>query len=65
VAAHRLEAPIVGPLLAHEDAIHGRLHVVVDADLGCALEKGKRPVVGIDTISCASRGYARTNSMRL
>lgn len=31
VRAHRLETPVVVPLLADEDRGHGRLHVVVDA----------------------------------
>ena len=48
VAAHPQEAAIVGALLAHEDAVDGRLHVVVDADLGRALEEGERPVMGVE-----------------
>ena len=47
MAAHLCEAAIVEAVLADEDRLHRRLHVVVDAAPACALEEGKRPVVGI------------------
>jgi hypothetical protein len=82
VAAHLLEASIVGALMAHKDRVHRGLHVVVDAARASALEEGEHPVMGeadqgsageaggmsaegSNTISCVSRGYARTNSIRL
>ena len=48
VAAHLQEAAIVGALLADEDRLHRRLHVVVDAARAGALEEGERPVVGVE-----------------
>jgi hypothetical protein len=48
VAAHLLEAAVVGALLAHEDRVHRRLHVVVDPARAGALEEGERPVVGVE-----------------
>ena len=48
VVAHRQEATVVGSLLADEDPVDRRLHVVVDAALGRALEEGERPIMGIE-----------------
>ena len=48
VAAHLQEAAIVEAILADEDRLHRRLHVVVDAALAGALEQGKRPIVGVE-----------------
>ena len=48
VSAHLQEAAIVGPLLAGEDRLHRRLHVVVDAAPTGTLEEGERPVVGVE-----------------
>ena len=56
VAAHLQEAAIVVALLADEDRLHRRLHVVVDAALAGALEEGERPVWASNTISWVSRG---------
>ena len=36
------------PVLADEDRLHRRLHVVVDAAPAGALEKGERPLVGVE-----------------
>src|SRR6266567_2867770 len=46
VAAHLQEAAIVEAILADEDGLHRRLHVVVDAAPAGALEQGERAVVG-------------------
>jgi hypothetical protein len=48
VAAHLQEAAIVEALLANEDRLHRRLHVVVDAAPASALEQGEGPVVGVE-----------------
>ena len=48
MAAHLQEAAIVEPILADEDRLHCRLHVVVDAALAGALEQSKCPVVGVE-----------------
>jgi hypothetical protein len=48
MAAHLKEAAIVVTILADEDRLHRRLHVVVDTALACALEQDERPVVGIE-----------------
>jgi ATP dependent DNA ligase-like protein len=48
MAAHPQEAAIVVTILADEDRLHRRLHVVVDTALACALEQDERPVVGIE-----------------
>src|SRR6202047_4354663 len=45
VAAHLQEAAIVEALLANENRLYRRLHVVVDAAPAGALEQGKRPVL--------------------
>src|SRR5690606_24687443 len=37
-----------GPLLAHEDGLDRRLHVIVDAARAGTLEEGKGPVVGVE-----------------
>src|SRR5260370_10105853 len=55
VPAHLQEAPIVEPVLADEDRLHRRLHVVVDAARAGAPEEGEGPVVASKTISCVSR----------
>ena len=46
--AHLEEAAIVLAVLADEDRLHRRLHVVVDAALAGALEERERPVVGVE-----------------
>jgi len=48
MAAHLQEAAVVDPLLAHEDRVHRRLHVVVDPARAGALEEGEGPIVGIE-----------------
>ena len=48
MAAHLQETAIVDALLADEDRLHRRLHVVVDAALAGALEQGECPVVGVE-----------------
>ena len=48
VAAHLQEAAIVEAILADEDRLHRRLHVVVDAAPAGALEQGEGPVVGVE-----------------
>ena len=48
VRAHLLEAPVVGPLLADEDRVHRRLHVVVDAPPADPAEELERPVVRLE-----------------
>ena len=48
VAAHLQEAAIVEAVLADEDRLHRRLHVVVDAAAAGALEQSERPVVGVE-----------------
>ena len=48
VAAHLLEAAVIGPLLAGEDRVHRRLHVVVHALRAGALEEGERLVMGVE-----------------
>src|SRR5216683_8069901 len=48
MAAHLHEAAIVKTILADEDRLHRRLHVVVDAASAGALEQSERPVVGVE-----------------
>ena len=48
VPAHLQEAAVVGPVLADEDRLDCRLHVVVEAAPAGALEEGKGPVVGVE-----------------
>ena len=48
MAAHLLEAAVVGALLAHEDRVHRRLHVVVDPARAGALVEGEGPVVRVE-----------------
>jgi hypothetical protein len=48
VAAHLQEAAVEPPLLADEDRVHRRLHVVVDAACAGAPEEGEGPVVGVE-----------------
>src|SRR5260370_19136921 len=44
---HLKEAAIVSPVLADEDRLHRRLHVVVDAARAGAPEERERPLVGV------------------
>ena len=46
--AHLEEAAIVLAILADEDRLHRRLHVVVDAARAGALEECERPLVGVE-----------------
>ena len=46
--AHLEEAAIVLPILADEDRLHRRLHVVVDAARAGAPEERERPLVGVE-----------------
>src|SRR5271157_4156263 len=46
--AHLEEAAIVLAILTDEDRLYRRLHVVVDAAPAGALEKGERPLVGVE-----------------
>lgn len=48
MAAHLQEATIVAAILAHEDRLHRRLYVVVDAAAAGAFEQRERPVVGVE-----------------
>ena len=48
MAAHLQEATIVEPLLADEDCLDCRLHVVIDAARAGATEEGEGLVVGIE-----------------
>jgi hypothetical protein len=48
MTAHLQEAAIVEPVLADEDRLQHRLHVVVAAALACPFEQGERPVVGVE-----------------
>ena len=48
VRAHLEEAAIVLAVLADEDRLHRRLHVVVDAARAGALEEGEGPFVGVE-----------------
>jgi hypothetical protein len=48
VRAHLEEAAIVLPVLADEDRLHRRLHVVVDAARAGAPEERERPLVGVE-----------------
>ena len=48
VRAHLQEAAIVLAVLADEDRLHRRLHVVVDAARAGALEEGERPLVRVE-----------------
>ena len=48
MAAHLEKAAIVEPLLANEDRLDRRLHVVVDPARAGAFEEGKRPVMGVE-----------------
>ena len=54
--AHLQEAAIILPLLAHEDRLHRRLHVVVDAACAGALKKANARSWASNTISWVSRG---------
>jgi hypothetical protein len=46
--AHLLEPAIVGAILADEDRVHRRLHVVVDPARAGAAEEGEGLVVGVE-----------------
>src|SRR6202050_1972154 len=48
MTAHLQEAAIVEAILADEDRLHRRLHVVVDAALASTLEQSIGPVVGVE-----------------
>src|SRR5208282_6069766 len=48
VRAHLEEAAIVLPILADEDRLHRRLHVVVDAARAGAPEEREGPLVGVE-----------------
>ena len=48
MAAHLQEAAVVGALLADEDRVDRRLHIVVDAARAGALEEGEGAVVGVE-----------------
>jgi hypothetical protein len=48
MAAHLQEATVIGAILAEEDRLHRRLHVVVDAAGAGALEEGKRAIVRVE-----------------
>ena len=48
MAAHLQEATVIGAILADEDRLHRRLHVVVDAAGACALEEGKCAIVRVE-----------------
>src|SRR6266568_116585 len=56
VTAHLQEAAIVEALLADEDRLHRRLHVVVDAAPAGALEQGECPVVGMAGVRIVAGG---------
>jgi hypothetical protein len=56
VRAHLEEAAIVMAVLADEDRLHRRLHVVVDAAPAGAPEKRDGRSWASNTISCVSRG---------
>jgi hypothetical protein len=56
VAAHLLEAAIVGAVLADEDRLHRRLHVVVDPRAQAPPKKAKALSWASNTISWVSRG---------
>jgi hypothetical protein len=56
MAAHLQEAAIVMPVLADEDRLHRRLHVVVDAACAGPLEEGEGPVMGVEHHLLVSRG---------
>jgi hypothetical protein len=46
--AHALEAAIEAPVLAHQDRIHRRRHVVVDAARAGAAKEGEGAIVGVE-----------------
>lgn len=56
MAAHLRKPAIVGPLLAHKDRLHRRLHVIVDAAGARALEEREGSSTGIEHLSPGSRG---------
>ena len=48
MAAHLLETSIVGTILAHEDRVHRRLHIVIDAPCTGPAKESERPVMRIE-----------------
>jgi hypothetical protein len=48
MTAHLQEVAIVEAILADEDRLHRRLHVVVNAAPAGALEEGERPIVRVE-----------------
>ena len=48
MAAHLLEPPVIGAILADEDRIDRRLHVVVYPPGACSAEERERLVVGVE-----------------
>ena len=56
VRAHLEEAAIVLPVLADEDRLHRRFHVVVDAARQAPLKNANARSWASKTISCVSRG---------
>ncbi len=48
VRTHLLEAAVVVPLLADEDRVHCRLHVVVDAPPAYPAEEAEGPLVRLE-----------------
>ena len=62
VRAHLEEAAIVLPILADEDRLHRRLHVVVDAAGAGAPEEREGPLVGVEhqAMICAGKHPAQS-----
>lgn len=48
MTAHLQETAVELAILANKHRLHRRLHVVVDAARAGSLEKGKRPIVGVE-----------------
>ena len=48
MSAHLLEATVVRAVFAHEDRVHGRLHIVVDPPRAGTAEEGERLVMGVE-----------------
>jgi hypothetical protein len=65
VATHLGEAAIELPVLAQEDRLDRRLHVVVDAAGAVAPEEAERPVVSVEHHLLGLPRIGRTNSIRL
>jgi hypothetical protein len=45
---HLEKATVVGALLADEDGVHRRLHVVVDAAPACSLEEREGAIMSVE-----------------